>query len=79
MKKRAAEIIREYGPFEGVDAVHGVTFDGRQVWFASGNRLNALDPAPEGWERRGSSWVWRVRVPANDSLVQTFRQKMKGD
>ncbi len=39
----------------------------------------ALDPRPEGWERRGSSWVWRVRVPANDSLVQTFRQKMKGD
>ena len=39
----------------------------------------ALDPAPESWERRGSSWVWRVRVPANDSLVQTFRQKMKGD
>jgi hypothetical protein len=39
----------------------------------------ALDPAPEGWERRGSSWVWRVRVPANDSLVQTFRQKLKGD
>ncbi|WP_231732676.1 MULTISPECIES: DUF4139 domain-containing protein [unclassified Sphingopyxis] len=39
----------------------------------------ALDPTPEGWERRGSNWVWRVRVPANDSLVQTFRQKMKGD
>jgi hypothetical protein len=39
----------------------------------------ALDPAPDGWERRGSSWVWRVRVPANDSLVQTFRKKMKGD
>lgn len=38
----------------------------------------ALDPAPEGWERRGSSWVWRVRVPANDSLVHTFRQKVKG-
>lgn len=39
----------------------------------------ALDPRPDGWERRGSSWVWRVRVPANDSLVQTFRQKLKGD
>ncbi len=39
----------------------------------------ALDPAPQGWERRGSSWVWRARVPANDSLVQTFRQKLKGD
>lgn len=45
MKKQSAEIIREYGPFEGVDAVHGVTYDGSQVWFASGDRLNALDPA----------------------------------
>ena len=40
-----AEIFMEYGPFEGVDHVHGVTFDGRQVWFASGDKLNALDPA----------------------------------
>jgi len=39
----------------------------------------ALDPAPEGWERRGSSWVWRARVPANDKLEQGFRQKLKGD
>ncbi|SEH16860.1 hypothetical protein SAMN05428974_1959 [Sphingopyxis sp. YR583] len=38
-----------------------------------------LDPTPQGWERRGSSWVWRVRVPANDSLTQAFRQKLKGD
>ena len=45
MRTSAAEIIREYGPFPGVDAVHGLTFDGRQVWFASGDRLNALDPA----------------------------------
>src|SRR3954463_157933 len=40
-----AEIIREYGPFPGVDHVHGVTYDGRNVWFASGDRLNAFDPA----------------------------------
>ena len=45
MKKSAAEIIREYGPFPGVDQVHGLTFDGQHVWFASGDRLNALDPA----------------------------------
>jgi len=44
MKKAAAEIIREYGPFPGVEKVHGVTFDGTNVWFASGDRLNALDP-----------------------------------
>lgn len=45
MKRSDAEIIREYGPFPGVDAVHGVSFDGQQVWFASGDKLNALDPA----------------------------------
>jgi glutamine cyclotransferase len=44
MKQSAAEIIREYGPFPGVDHVHGVTFDGRHVWLASGDKLNAVDP-----------------------------------
>jgi glutamine cyclotransferase len=44
MKRTAAEIIREYGPFPGAAKVNGVTYDGRQVWFASGDRLNALDP-----------------------------------
>lgn len=45
MKRSSAEVLREYGPFPGIDHVHGVTFDGRQVWFASGDKLNALDPA----------------------------------
>ena len=45
MKKAIGEIVREYGPFPGIDAVHGLTYDGRYVWFASGDRLNALDPA----------------------------------
>jgi len=45
MKRSAAEILREYGPFPDVDGVHGVTHDGRHVWFASGDKLNALDPA----------------------------------
>lgn len=44
MKKSTAEILREYGPFTGVDNVHGVTYDGRHIWFASGDRLNILDP-----------------------------------
>jgi glutamine cyclotransferase len=44
MKRSTAEIIREYGPFPGVDSVHGVSFDGQHVWFASGEKLNALDP-----------------------------------
>ena len=45
MHRSEAEILREYGPFPGVERVNGVTFDGRQVWFASGDKLNALDPA----------------------------------
>ena len=43
--KAPAEIIREYGPYPGADDVHGVTYDGRNVWFAAGNKLNAVDPA----------------------------------
>ena len=45
MKRSEAEILREYGPFPDADQVHGVTFDGQHVWFASGDRLNAFDPA----------------------------------
>ena len=44
-KARPAEILREYGPFPGVEQIGGVTFDGAHVWFASGDRINALDPA----------------------------------
>ena len=44
MKKSPAEITEEYGPFPGIDAVHGVTYDGSQVWFASGDKINAFDP-----------------------------------
>ena len=40
-----ARIIREYGPFPGVDWVHGVSWDGESVWLAVGDRLAALDPA----------------------------------
>ena len=45
MKRSAAEILREYGPFPGVDRVNGVTYDGRHVWIAAGDKLNAFDPA----------------------------------
>ena len=45
MKRSPAEVVREYGPFPGVERVHGVTYDGRQVWFASGDKLNAFDPS----------------------------------
>jgi glutamine cyclotransferase len=42
---RAAEIVREYGPFAGVERIHGVTHDGRCVWAATGAKLVAFDPA----------------------------------
>jgi glutamine cyclotransferase len=45
MTRATAEVLREYGPFPGVDHVHGVTFDGEHVWFASGDKLIAMDPA----------------------------------
>ncbi|MGE8566612.1 MAG: DUF6923 family protein [Achromobacter sp.] len=44
MKRSQAQILREYGPFPDVDAVHGVSYDGRQVWFATGDKLITLDP-----------------------------------
>jgi len=58
MKRAAAEILREYGPFPGVEEVHGVTFDGHRVWFASGDRLNALDP-------ESGKTVRAIEVPAH--------------
>jgi glutamine cyclotransferase len=60
MKHAAAEIVREYGPFplaEG-DGIGGVTFDGERVWFASGDRINALDP-------NTGEVVGAVEVPAH--------------
>ena len=45
MKKSSATIVSELGPFSGIETVHGVTYDGRRIWFASGDKLNALDPA----------------------------------
>jgi glutamine cyclotransferase len=45
MKKFQAHIVREYGPFSEGKPVGGVTYDGERVWFASGGKLNALDPA----------------------------------
>src|SRR5262245_43203501 len=45
MKSAAAEIVREYGPFQGIDHVHGVTYGGKRVWIAAGDELTALDPA----------------------------------
>jgi len=44
MKPSAAEVVREYGPFCDAKHVHGVTYDGRRIWFAAGDSLKAVDP-----------------------------------
>lgn len=41
---RAAEIVREYGPFAGADRINGVTYDGSRVWAATGSKLVSFDP-----------------------------------
>lgn len=43
MKRSAANIIREYS-FPDVTTVHGVSFDGTNIWIATGDTLNAIDP-----------------------------------
>jgi glutamine cyclotransferase len=58
MKTSAAEILHEYGPFPGADHVHGVTFDGQHVWFASGDKLSAFDP-------EGGNMVRSINVAAH--------------
>jgi glutamine cyclotransferase len=55
---QSAEILREYGPFSGTDHIHGVSFDGARVWFASGDRLQALDP-------ENGNVVRSLQVPAH--------------
>src|SRR6185295_18601837 len=45
MKTSKAEVVREYGPFLEAEQVHGVSFDGNHVWFASGKKLRSLEIA----------------------------------
>ena len=45
MKRAAATILREYGPWPDVTHVHGVSYDGTNVWIAAGDTLKAVDPA----------------------------------
>jgi len=44
MSRSTADVVREYGPFSGVDHVSGVTYDGRDVWFGAGDKMVAFDP-----------------------------------
>jgi len=51
MKRSIAEVIAEYGPLADTEQVGGVSYDGENVWVATGDRLDALDPA-SGKRRR---------------------------
>lgn len=51
-REHIAEVVREYGPFEGAPDVHGVSHDGEHVWFATGQALVALDPGTGNVVRR---------------------------
>jgi len=44
MQRSKAKIVREAGPFPGHEKVHGVTYDGKHIWYAAGETLNAIDP-----------------------------------
>lgn len=63
MRRQPAEILREYGPFDGVGNIGGVTFDGRHVWIATGDALRAVDPESGRTER-----VLGVAAPAGTAF-----------
>ncbi len=46
-----AEVVREFKPLED-GSVHGVTFDGKLVWYARDNELVAFDPVSAKVVRR---------------------------
>lgn len=58
MKRSAATIVREYGPFPDVARVNGVSYDGSHIWIAVGDTLNAVDPAD-------GTTVRKLDVPAH--------------
>ena len=77
MKTTPAHIVREYGPFDDNPAVHGVSFDGKQLWFASGDHVNAVDPASGRLRRAlavqahaGTAFDGRYLYQIADSRIQ---------
>jgi glutamine cyclotransferase len=44
-RPQPAEIVREFGPFDGHSRVNGVSYDGTRVWASTGSELIAIDPA----------------------------------
>lgn len=44
MVQARAEVTREYGPYPGIESIHGVTHDGTRIWAATGAKIIAIDP-----------------------------------
>jgi hypothetical protein len=36
-----------------------------------------IQPRPSDLERRGASWIWRVTVPANDSVIYRYGERLR--
>lgn len=78
MKHSKTQIIREYGPFAGADnGVHGVSFDGNNVWFAAGDKLIIFDPASGEIQRTvdaaghaGTAWDGRHLFQIAEDRIQ---------
>jgi len=58
MKQQPAQIIREYPLSPAVERVNGVSYDGRNIWAAVGDTLNAIDP-------ESGATVRSIDVPAH--------------
>lgn len=73
---KQAEIIDEFSG-NGAGAVHGVSYDGRHVWAATGDRIKAFDPAT-GKEVRsidvpahaGTAFDGRYLFQIADAIIQ---------
>jgi hypothetical protein len=46
-KHSTAEVVRAFNPCGDDAQIHGVTFDGKRVWFARNDELIAFDPVTE--------------------------------
>ena len=67
---KTAEIEREYGPSPGSTHVHGVTYDGDDVWSAAGDKLQAFDP---GSEKPTKSVQCKERTRGLEFTLQSVR------
>jgi glutamine cyclotransferase len=82
MKQTAATIVREYGPFPDVTHIHGVSYDGTNIWIATGDTLNAIDPASGKTVRKldvpahaGTAFDGKHLFQISDSRIQKIDPK----